>query len=221
MIGIGVWISFHHAGVHPTIAGVVLGILTPAKAWIGKRTFVEVFQEYWEKLSGDDDDPEDLPVNMEQLRFVAREALSPLHRLEMFLHPWVAFVIMPVFALANAGVPLEISALGDSVSIAIAAGLAVGKPLGIIVFCSVAIALGWSKLPEGVSWPTFVAGACLGGIGFTMALFLNSLAFPADEFAALESAGKVGTLMGSCVSAAIGCGLMIWATRTDRTETIS
>jgi NhaA family Na+:H+ antiporter len=221
IIGIGVWISFHHAGVHPTIAGVVLGILTPAKAWIGKRTFVEVFQEYWEKLSGDDDDPEELPVNVEQLRFVAREALSPLHRLEMFLHPWVAFVIMPVFALANAGVPLQISALGDSVSLAIAAGLAVGKPLGIILFCSVAIGLGWSRLPQGVNWLTFVAGACLGGIGFTMALFLNSLAFPAEEFAALESAGKVGTLMGSCISAAIGCGLLVWATRTDRTQKIS
>lgn len=216
LIGIGVWIAFHHAGVHPTIAGVVLGILTPAKAWIEKPTFVEVFQEFWEKLNGDGDDPEELPVNVEQLQFAAREALSPLHRLEMFLHPWVAFVIMPVFALANAGVPLDTSVLGDSVSIAIAAGLAIGKPLGILLFCSAAIALGWSRLPDGVRWPTFIAGACLGGIGFTMALFLNSLAFPADSFPELESAGKIGTLMGSCVSAAIGCALMFWATQTDR-----
>jgi NhaA family Na+:H+ antiporter len=216
LIGIGVWICFHHAGVHPTIAGVVLGILTPAKAWIGKPTFVEVFQEFWERLSGDDDDPDEIPVNVEQLQFVAREALSPLHRLEMFLHPWVAFVVMPIFALANAGVSLDLQAMGDPVSIAIAAGLAVGKPLGIILFCSVAIAAGWSRLPDGVRWSTFVAGACLGGIGFTMALFLNSLAFPSDTYPELESAGKVGTLMGSCISAAIGCGLMLWASRSDR-----
>lgn len=217
MVGIGVWIAFHHAGVHPTIAGVVLGLLTPAKAWIGKRTFVEIVQDYWEKLNGeDDDDPEQLPINIEQLQFVAREALSPLHRLEMFLHPWVAFVIMPIFALANAGVPLEISALGDSVSIAIAAGLAIGKPLGILLFCWVAIVLGWTRLPYGVRWPMFIAGACLGGIGFTMALFLNSLAFPADTYPELASAGKVGTLMGSFISAAVGCGLLTWVTRTDR-----
>ncbi|MFN6127456.1 MAG: Na+/H+ antiporter NhaA [Planctomycetota bacterium] len=220
LVGIGVWFAFHHAGVHPTIAGVILGLMTPSKAWIGKSTFVEVVQEYWEKLSGEEEDREALPVNVEQLQFVAREALSPLHRLEMFLHPWVAFVIMPIFALANAGVPLELSAMGDSVSVAIAAGLAIGKPLGILLFCSVAIALGWSRLPVGVTWPTFIAGACLGGIGFTMALFLNALAFPADTFPEFASAGKVGTLMGSCVSAVIGCGLMIWATRTDRPKQV-
>ncbi|MCU0707839.1 MAG: Na+/H+ antiporter NhaA [Pirellula sp.] len=215
MVGSGIWIAFHHAGVHPTIAGVVLGLLTPAKAWIEKPTFVEVVQNYWEKLNGTevDEDDADLPVDIEQLQFIAREALSPLHRLEMFLHPWVAFVIMPVFAFANAGVQLEVSALTDSVSLAIAAGLAIGKPLGILLFCSVAIWLGWTQLPKGVRWPTFIAGACLGGIGFTMALFLNSLAFPADQFPELESAGKVGTLMGSCLSAAVGCGLLIWSTR--------
>jgi Na+:H+ antiporter, NhaA family len=215
MVGVGIWIAFHHAGIHPTIAGVVLGLLTPAKAWIEKPTFIEIVQDYWERLNRTEDDEEDeeLPVDIEQLQFVAREALSPLHRLEIFLHPWVAFVIMPVFAFANAGVPLEASALTDSVSLAIAAGLAIGKPLGILLFCSVAIWLGWTQLPRGVRWPTFIAGACLGGIGFTMALFLNTLAFPADDFPELESAGKVGTLMGSCLSAAVGCGLLTWSTR--------
>jgi len=213
MVGIGIWIAFHHAGIHPTIAGVVLGLLTPAKAWIEKPTFVEVVRDYWDKLNGTDDEGEPLPVDVEQLQFVAREALSPLHRLEMFLHPWVAFVIMPVFAFANAGVPLELSALTDSVSLSIAAGLAIGKPLGILLFCTVAIWLGWTRLPQGVQWPTFIAGACLGGIGFTMALFLNTLAFPADQFPELESAGKVGTLMGSCISAIVGCGLLVWSTR--------
>jgi NhaA family Na+:H+ antiporter len=215
LVGVGIWIAFHHAGIHPTIAGVVLGLLTPAKAWIEKFAFVEIVQNYWERLNRteDDQEDEDLPVDIEQLQFVAREALSPLHRLEIFLHPWVAFVIMPVFAFANAGVPLELSALTNSVSLSIAAGLAIGKPVGILLFCSVAIWLGWTQLPKGVQWPTFIAGACLGGIGFTMALFLNTLAFPADDFPELESAGKVGTLMGSCLSAAVGCGLLIWSTR--------
>jgi NhaA family Na+:H+ antiporter len=199
--------------VHPTIAGVILGLLTPATAWIGKRTFVEVFAEYWDRVLQDEDDSQPLPVDVEQLQFVARESLSPLHRLEIALHPWVAFFVMPVFALANAGVTLELKALTDPIALSIAMALVIGKPLGITLFCFLAILLGWTKLPAGVSWSMFVAGAFLGGIGFTMSLFLNALAFPYEEFPAMESAGKIGTLMGSLISAVIGCTLLIQSLR--------
>ena len=220
LVGIGIWFGFYKAGIHPTIAGVILGLLTPANAWIGRRTFFEVMADFWETLRHDDESHESNsvakhhsdkpPVNLEQLRFLARESHSPLHRLEAGLHPWVAYVIMPIFALANAGVKLDPNALTSSVSLAVALGLVLGNPLGIFLFSFVAVRLGWTKLPDGVRWPVFIGGACLGGIGFTMALFLNALSFPTSEYPTLEEAGKIGPLAGSAVSALIGSAVLFW-----------
>lgn len=123
---------------------------------------------------------------------------------------------MPVFALANAGVPLELSGVTDPVAVAVALGLAVGKPVGIILFCWLAVRLGLTALPEGVSWLMLVGGACLAGIGFTMALFINGLAFPVSEFPDKEAAGKVGTLLGSLVSAVVGAAVILVAVRRGR-----
>jgi len=139
--------------------------------------------------------------------------VAPLQRLEDGLHPWVAFGIMPLFALANAGVVLSLSSLTDPVAIAVAAGLAVGKPAGIILVCVLAIRLGLTSLPDGVSWGMLVGGACLAGIGFTMALFLNGLAFPAAAFPEAEAAGKIGTLAGSAASAVLGAIVLAIAVR--------
>ncbi len=212
-LGCAIWIAFHLAGVHPTIAGVLLGLLTPATAWIGRRTFMEVFADFWDSIRDDDNNSEKLPVDVEQLQFVARESLSPLHRLELSLHPWVAFFVMPVFALANAGVPLEPTAIGHPIAVSIAVSLVIGKPVGILVFCYLAIQTGLTRLPDGVRWSTFIAGAFLGGIGFTMSLFLNALSFPSADFPDLEAAGKVGTLIGSLISSGIGCALMLYSVR--------
>lgn len=147
------------------------------------------------------------------MQFAAREAVSPLQRLEDGLHPWVAFVVMPVFALANAGVAVSPSALGEPVAMAVAAGLVLGKPVGIVLCCVLAVRLGIAGLPDGVTWGMLAGGACLAGIGFTMALFLNSLAFPVADFAAAESAGKIGTLAGSVVSAVLGSAVLSFALR--------
>jgi NhaA family Na+:H+ antiporter len=166
-VGAFIWFAFLQAGVHPTVAGVMLGLLTPARAWLG-------------------------------------EVSSPLQRLEDGLHPWVAFGIMPLFALANAGVRLEASALAEPVAMAVAVSLAIGKPVGILLLCLLAVRSGLTSLPDGVTWPMLAGGACLAGIGFTMALFLNSLAFPGAAFAEAATAGKIGTLAGSVVSAVIG-----------------
>ena len=216
MVGIAIWIAFHHAGIHPTIAGVLLGLMTPSRPWIGNRTFVEILSDTWDDLRGADPETEHLPVNLEQLQFIARESHSPLHRLEMGLHPWVAYLVMPIFALANAGVELETSSLSNSVAIAVAVALFVGKPLGILLFCYIAIALRFTRLPAGVSWPVFFGGACLGGIGFTMSLFLNALSFPTDEFPELEAAGKFGTLLGSLVSTILGSILLLVFLKPNR-----
>ena len=240
IVGVAIWVGFYKSGIHPTIAGVALGLMTPATAWIGRKTFLEVMADFWDRIRQDQDEEHEhgnehgnehehehkhkhgqLPVNLEQLRFLARESHSPLHRLEMGLHPWVAYAIMPIFALANAGVELDPVALTSGVSIAVAMGLALGKPLGIFLSCFLAVRMGWTKLPSGVNWPIFLGGACLGGIGFTMALFLNALSFPVDEYPGLEGAGKIGTLVGSALSAILGTLLLLVFTRTSRAESHS
>jgi len=216
LVGVAIWVGFYKAGIHPTIAGVALGLMTPARAWIGNKTFLEVMADFWDRIRDEHEhEHEHVPVNLEQLQFLARESHSPLHRLEMGLHPWVAYAIMPIFALANAGVVLDPVALTSGVSIAVAMGLVIGKPLGIFLFCFLAVKLGWTRLPKGVSWPIFLGGACLGGIGFTMALFLNALSFPVEEFPVLEGAGKIGTLLGSAISAVLGTLLLLGFTKTS------
>ncbi|MFZ4082493.1 MAG: Na+/H+ antiporter NhaA [Pirellula sp.] len=222
LVGVAIWVGFYKAGIHPTIAGVALGLMTPARAWIGNKTFLEVMADFWDRIRDEHEHEHEheherkpVPVNLEQLQFLARESHSPLHRLEMGLHPWVAYAIMPIFALANAGVVLDPVALTSGVSIAVAMGLVIGKPLGIFLFCFLAVKLGWTRLPKGVSWPIFLGGACLGGIGFTMALFLNALSFPVEEFPVLEGAGKIGTLLGSAISAVLGTLLLLGFTKTS------
>lgn len=213
MCGAFIWLAFLRSGVHPTVAGVLLGLATPAQAWIGQRSFADVLKAAWQRAEGDDGDLRASGDAAGQTRFAAREAISPLRRLEDGLHPWVAFVIMPLFALANAGVTLRPSSLGEPVAIAIATALVVGKPVGILLLCSLAIRFRVTSLPVGVTSGMLVGAACLAGIGFTMALFLNTLAFPGGQLSALESAGKVGILAGSLVSAALGAIVLSSAVR--------
>ena len=212
-IGVFIWLAFLRSGVHPTVAGVLLGLLTPARAWIGRETLADVLEKAWEHVRGEDDEPDRARVDVGATPFAAREAVSPLQRLEDGLHPWVAFVIMPLFALANAGVAVSLPSLGEPIAVAVAAGLVVGKPVGIMLLCAIAVRLGVTSLPDGVTWGMLAGGACLAGIGFTMALFLNGLAFPAAEFPAAEAAGKIGTLAGSLVSALVGASVLALALR--------
>jgi Na+:H+ antiporter, NhaA family len=213
VIGVFIWLAFLQSGVHPTVAGVLLGLLTPAHAWLGRQTFADILTVTWSRITREISDGDEPPADVERAQFAAREAVSPLQRLEHGLHPWVAFLIMPLFALANAGVPLSLSSLGDPVSVAVAAGLAIGKPVGILLLCLLAVRSGLTRLPDGVTWHMLAGGACLAGIGFTMALFINALAFPIADFAAKEAAGKIGTLTGSLVSAVLGATVLLSALR--------
>jgi Na+:H+ antiporter, NhaA family len=104
LVGAFIWLAFLQSGVHPTVAGVLLGLLTPAHAWIGQKTFADVLKAAWRRVSREGRDPSAARADAGRTQLAAREAVSPLQRLEDGLHPWVAFVIMPVFALANAGV---------------------------------------------------------------------------------------------------------------------
>jgi NhaA family Na+:H+ antiporter len=203
VIAAGIWLAVYKSGVHPTVAGVMLGLLTPASAWVGDKTLVEVLGDAVARAPGEGNERFD---TLRAVGYVAREGLSPLARLEHALHPWVGFAIMPLFALANAGVAVQFAAVTDPVAVAVALGLLVGKPVGIVLFSFLAVRAGLAALPTGVDWKVMAGGGALGGIGFTMSLFVAGLAF--DDPAHLIAA-KVGILVGSTASAVLGVVLLI------------
>jgi NhaA family Na+:H+ antiporter len=211
LLGAGIWLAFHESGVHATIAGVILGLLTPTGRWVGRRRVYRAFEQTSEFLHGDLEEEADREV-LERARILAREAISPLERLEAQLHPWTSFGIMPIFALANAGVAFSLEDFGEPVAIAVALGLVVGKPIGVFGFAFAAVRLGLARLPEGVTWPAVAGAGLLAGIGFTMALFIAGLALDGP---ALDAA-KVGILGGSLLAALGGVTLLILADRSAR-----
>ncbi|WPZ33433.1 Na+/H+ antiporter NhaA [Thalassobaculum sp. OXR-137] len=158
-----------------------------------------------------------LPLRGKEGEF--REGGSPLEVLEHVLHPWVAFMILPLFAFANAGVPLagmSVSDLFAPVPLGIAAGLVVGKPIGILGACWIAVRLGWANLPDGVNWLKLYGVSQLAGIGFTMSLFIGTLAF-SDP--ALQSAVRIGVLGGTIVSIVLGMTALAWALKDQSPST--
>jgi NhaA family Na+:H+ antiporter len=215
LIGAGIWLAVLMAGIHATVAGVALGLLTPSNSWLAKGSLLRVLAGTKSRLQQDETDSNEMEHYEEAVRLLGdtmQETLSPLDRLETALHPWVAFVIMPLFALANAGVVVDMAALSNQVSIATAAGLALGKPLGILGFSALVVKLGWAKLPEGVNWKLLTGAGCLAGIGFTMSLFIADLALGEN----LVESGKIGALVGSAISATVGFGVLWWSMRKGK-----
>jgi len=209
VVGAVVWYCCLRADVHPTVAGVILGLMTPTNPLVKYGPLRAVVEESLYRLGADETpDSERQQALLEEMAWTANEAVSPLERLERRLHPLVSFLIMPIFALANAGVPIDLSRVTDSVAWAVAAGLVIGKPLGIVAFSWLAVTIGLARLPGGVNWRLMTAAGCLGGIGFTMAIFIAGLAFKSPEAAGYLAAAKAGTLAGSVVSAVIGSALL-------------
>lgn len=205
VIGFFAWLGFHESGVHATIAGVILGLMTPTRSYVSEGLFGTVLQRASEIFHGGSwENVAERGAKVLRFRWVARETVPPAEYLEALLHPWVSFGIVPLFALANAGVPFQLADLRDPVAQAVGAGLVIGKPLGIIFFSWLAIRIGLARLPEGVSWGVLVGGGFLTGIGFTMALFIASLAL---EGAMLDAA-KVGVLGASVIAALSGMTLL-------------
>lgn len=204
--GVVIWFAFHESGVHATIAGVILGLMTPARSYVDIGLFGELLERATQVMEGEGfGSTADRGQKIREFRNITRETISPLEYLETTLHPWTGFVIMPIFALANAGVPLHVSELGSPVAIAVMLGLLIGKPLGILVFSWLAVNLKLASLPEGMTWGIMLAGGCLAGIGFTMALFIAGLALSDG----LLDTAKIGVLAGSALSAILGCGLLL------------
>ena len=202
-----VWIGLLMTGAHPTLAGVVLGMLTPVLSRPTRERPLDMVDNAAQKLRDHDDEKDGHHLNMsiKQLRLAQRELLPPVVRVQMALHPWVAFGIMPIFALANAGVSMDgvdLSA-GDPqwVMMGVALALVLGKPLGIVGISWLMVRLGWSQLPPGVSWGSVLLVGLLAGVGFTMSIFIAMLAFESE---ALLGAAKLGVLAGSLVAAVLG-----------------
>lgn len=209
IVGAGIWLAAYKSGVHPTVAGVLLGLLTPSEVWIGRDALRLSLRDVLGRVEDENDDPD--AHELAVMAFAAQESVSPLERLEHKLHPWVGFVIMPLFALANAGVHIEPQAVTEPVAVAVALGLLLGKPIGVVLFSFLAIRLGIARLPHGVTWRVLLGGGFLAGIGFTMSLFVAGLAFAPEPLLLAEA--KIGILLGSVLSALIGVVVLLAPSR--------
>ena len=194
-----IWYATLESGVHATLAGVALGLLTPARPLLGKRDA----QQIVDALPSD--------ANVAEVRhasFLAQESVPLTERLEELLHPFTAFMIVPIFALANAGIVLSGDTISDAaasnVTLGIIVGLVIGKPLGIGLFTWAATRFGF-ELPDGVNWPQFIGMGLAAGIGFTVSIFVGSLAF---EDPVITDLAKIGILVASFV-AAVGALLLL------------
>jgi len=203
------WFGLLLTGAHPTLAGVILGLMTPVLPSRSLErpldTASGAIKDFAERVQHGSEDAHELMQPVKQLRYAQRELLPPVVRVQMALHPWVAYGIMPLFALANAGVNLGGVDLtnGDSLSVMLGVTLAlvVGKPIGVMFTSWILVCLGWCRLPESMNWSWMWLIGCLAGIGFTMSIFIATLAFDSES---LLSAAKLGVLLASGLAGVIG-----------------
>ncbi len=210
--GVVLWVGLYKLGIHPSLAGVVLGLMTPVLPLASEREPLDLalraVEDLKEKVPDPAAGPDQMAKPLKELRFAQREMLPPVSRVQMALHPWVAFIIMPLFALANAGVSIDGINLevggSRTVMLGVLVGLVVGKPLGVLLVSWLVVRFGWCRLPPGVTWSGILVVGLLAGIGFTMAIFVANLAF---TDANLLGAGKLGVLLGSLISSILG---LLW-----------
>lgn len=209
ILGVAAWVAFLKSGVHATVAGVLVAMTIPAQTKIDTGAFLNRSMALIEsiKSAGEQNNmpTADQRTAIHNIEMASIDVLSPLQRLEHSLHGWVAYGIMPVFALANAGVVLSADVLnglvGNGVFWGIFLGLLLGKPLGIFASTWIVVRTNLAELPEGITWKHLFGGGALAGIGFTMALFIANLAF--TDAATLETA-KLAILVASLTSAILG-----------------
>ena len=222
MLAFIVWVLFYYSGIHATMSGVVMAFLIPSQPRYNKSQFEHKWAKYTRRFAEFADVPSNAFPNgpqrhcLKKLRQIARGSMDMTYRLEVALSPWVNFLIMPVFALANAGVEItDVSYFNvfnynpvlGSASMGVFLGLLLGKPVGITLFSWLAIKLKVGEMPSGATWAMFFAVACLGGIGFTMSIFVDTLSFGGFDTATvthLRDAGKIAVLMGSLCAGMLG-----------------
>lgn len=225
LLAVVVWILFYYSGIHATMSGVVMAFIIPSKARYDRPYVLHKIKFFSQKLlSFDQIDDETMFPNGPQRHFLRRlhktayGSLDMSYRVEHALSPWVNFVIMPIFALANAGVEIpdlsyfnifNTSGVTGGIGLGIFLGLVLGKPLGITLFSLAAIKTRICQMPEKAGWAMFFAVACLGGIGFTMSIFVDTLSFQdASAVDEMRNAGKIAILVGSLTAGILGSALI-------------
>lgn len=206
---LGVWLSFFYSGIHATIAGVLIALTIPVRTKVSEDQFIERIYGLVNSFKKAKPNTSAL-LSQKQAHLISDieklsdEAHPPLQKLEHALHPITAYIILPVFALANAGVRIDgniLTLLFHPISIGIMAGLVLGKALGISLFSHIMVRLKWSVLPEGLKWRHIYGAGFFAGIGFTMSIFISGMAFVPLEY---EQIAKVGIFGASFLSAVIG-----------------
>ena len=232
-----VWFLFYYSGIHATMSGVVIAFLIPMDARYNKAKFHRRSRILYnglleaEALSPNETFPNG-PARyyLRRLAGLTKKTVPPSYRLEHKLNPWVNFLIMPIFALANAGVEItdmsyfnvfSFDAVTGSVGMGVFLGLLLGKPIGITLASWIAIKCKVGEMPAKATWAMLFAVACLGGIGFTMSIFVDTLSFagpdiPADVTAHLRDAGKIAVLMGSLCAGILGSVLISFVDKVQR-----
>lgn len=218
-LGIGtiIWFLFLNAGIHPTIAGVLVAFCVPARPVYAPKKYVKTIRSGIRHFAQEDDEKLNsrtiLDKNqmnwLKEIESASDKVISPLQDLEDHLHPMVNYIIVPLFAFANAGIylgDLQASAIISGVSLAILLGLVVGKFLGIFLFSALCIKCKWAPMPEGTNWKQLAAVSVLGGIGFTVSLFIANLSFGSGDVLAsqLLNNAKLGILVGSLLAGFLG-----------------
>ncbi len=212
--GVLIWLAVDASGIHATVTGVALGLLTPARRWVGDDRLQAILGQVIAHPASSESsaDTKDRRT-LQMAEIAARETLSPVERLEITLHPWVGFFIMPLFAFANAGLPLTSGEFGDAITVAIFLGFVLGKPVGILLFSWLALRLRIAVRPPELTWRSLIGGSLLAGIGFTMALFIANMAFDKS----LIEGAKLGIFLASIFSAVAGLAILMWLPRHGKT----
>ncbi len=224
--GIAVWLLFLNSGVHATIAGVLLAMMIPTKPRFHKKYFSYKVGYFLSEFKLRDHAGVEVLSNdgqrdsLTKVSQIAKETISPALRLEYRLSPVVTFIIMPIFALVNAGVNItsisDLHIFGTTQGMGVFLGLVLGKPIGILLFCWLTIRLKLGLLPEQANWSTLAGVGCLGGIGFTMSIFIDNLAFGGTPYV---DPGKIAVLMASLTAAIFGTVVLTILSKKGKTAT--
>lgn len=222
-MGALMWVAMHASGIHPTLAGILLAFAMPSRSFVPAEHFVERghhrLQQFHLAHTADERAAEKTE-HLHALQAGLHLVESPLDRMESSLHPLVSFLIMPLFALTNAGVSLrgfQARSMLHPAFAGVALGLVLGKPLGITLFSWMAVRLRWAEMPHGVTWKHLHAASWVAGIGFTVSIFIAGLAFGGGQ---PYTEARIAILLASCSAAVLGSALLTLASRSGAANTL-
>ncbi len=219
VLGIVLWVVIFNSGIHSTVAGIVVAIFFPARGKYDTDRFIQNVSNSLGKFHCPPDGcgysilkSEEHLNAVQSIEMACHDVETPLQRIENLIHPWVYFILIPIFAFANAGLTLKGINLSDSITsyltLGIVFGLLIGKPLGMTLFSYLSVKMNMASLPSGVTWLHILGVSVLGGIGFTMSIFISFLSFP-DPL--MLNDAKIGITLGSSLSAIVGLGILGFA----------